>query len=77
MKAVEVSKEEVLDFLRLELISEISSISFAIEFFEKNTPKNLTSLKRISQGMRKNTKSGMIMWNGRHTKRHIRTALKN
>lgn len=46
MKAVEVSKEEVLDFLRLELISEIRSISFAIEFFEKNILKNLMSLKR-------------------------------
>ena len=46
MKAVEVSKEEVLDFLRLELISEISSISFAIDFFEKKYSKKFDEFEK-------------------------------
>lgn len=35
MKTVEVSKKEVLSFLRLELVSEIQSLSKSIELFEK------------------------------------------
>ncbi|NCO84233.1 MAG: hypothetical protein COZ31_01575 [Nitrospirae bacterium CG_4_10_14_3_um_filter_44_29] len=50
MKAVEVSKEEVLDFLRLDIISEIRSVSFAIELFEKKYSKKFNEFEKDISG---------------------------
>lgn len=54
MKAVEVSKEEVLDFLRLELISEIRSVSFALELFEKKYSKKFDEFEKGISGHKEN-----------------------
>jgi len=50
LKAVEVSKEEVLDFLRLDIISEIRSVSFAIELFEKKYSKKFNEFEKDISG---------------------------
>jgi cytochrome c556 len=46
MKTVEVSKKEVLSFLRLELISEIQSLSKSIELFEKKYGKSFEDFEK-------------------------------
>ena len=37
MKTIEVKKEEVINVLRLDLISEIQALKKSLELYEKNT----------------------------------------
>ena len=46
VKTIEITKDEVIDRLKLELISEIHSISISLSLFEKNILRNLKILKR-------------------------------
>jgi len=40
MKTIEVKKEEVINVLRLDLISEIQALKKSLELFEKNKANN-------------------------------------
>ena len=46
MKTIEVKKEEVINVLRLDLISEIQALKKAIELFEKKYGKSLKEFEK-------------------------------
>ena len=46
MKTIEVKKEEVINVLRLDLISEIQALKKSIELFEKKYGKSLKEFEK-------------------------------
>lgn len=46
MKTIEISKEEIIDFLRLDLISEIQSLKKSLELFEMKYCKSFKEFEK-------------------------------
>ena len=46
MKTIEVGKGEIINFLRLDLISEIQSLKKSLELFERKYNKSFKELKK-------------------------------
>ncbi|MBI2470309.1 MAG: hypothetical protein HYV59_03590 [Planctomycetes bacterium] len=46
MKTIEVNKEEIINFLRLDLISEIQSLKKSLELFERKYNKSFKEFEK-------------------------------
>lgn len=47
MKTIEITKDEIIDRLKLELISEIHSISISLSLFEKKYSKKFEGFEKM------------------------------
>ncbi|MDO8140012.1 MAG: hypothetical protein Q6358_00800 [Candidatus Brocadiales bacterium] len=51
MKTIEVNKEEIINFLRLDLISEIQSLKKSLELFERKYNQSFKEFeKKVLEG---------------------------